>query len=262
MSSFDQFFNKPKRKREQDTEINHELSFDRIIHKPKRTREHVIENNQESSFDRMMQIDHKLIKSETDSQKLNDVGYQVFYNLVSNRLSQSYQYLKTIPNQINMSWHRLSKNKRKLFIDVANNLSKDDLNLINYQLSSEQLNKILSIMSNYNLNDYPDDNVIIVNGSVDKINQMWKQSDPLLYISENFEEIANKQKYLQSRRNLLNYIVDIPPIVGVHEKEQTLGFSNGRNRFANLRDMGATTIPIIINTEDIRLFRKLGLIVN
>lgn len=95
---------------------------------------------------------------------------------------------------------------------------------------------------------------IIITCNINKINNSWKKSS--LYISSNILEIENKNKYIQSKNDLLNMKVEKPPFIELIDNNDVV-FIDGRNRFANLRDMNCECIPIIIYKYDNEIISKL-----
>jgi hypothetical protein len=65
-----------------------------------------------------------------------------------------------------------------------------------------------------------------------------------------------KAKYLGSRRDLINLRVYKPPIIVINFDGQ-IEFENGRNRFANLRDLGVKFMPFIVYKEDLAEIKKI-----
>ena len=78
-----------------------------------------------------------------------------------------------------------------------------------------------------------DETLRIVN--VEKINNLLKK-DKYMYISEIYEEIKYKNKYLNSKKDLLEKKIEIPPIIYYDKEQDLIKFENGRHRFSNLRD--------------------------
>ena len=98
---------------------------------------------------------------------------------------------------------------------------------------------------------------IVVNGNVNQIDELWKKTE--LYI----EPFSNTKKYINSKKDIIDGKVDIPPIIAINDLDKNdlqLIFQNGRHRFANLRDAGVKNIPIIITNDQMYLFKKLNLI--
>jgi hypothetical protein len=84
--------------------------------------------------------------------------------------------------------------------------------------------------------------------NIDKINNLWKK-DKDKYISENYEEIKYPNKYLNSRKDLIDKKIEIPPKIMYDEKNELILFENGRHRFSNLRDLGCKEIPVIVTDK-------------
>ena len=84
---------------------------------------------------------------------------------------------------------------------------------------------------------------------IDEINNLWKK-DKDKYISEIYEEIKYKNKYLNSKKDLLEKKIEIPPIIYYDEEKDLITFENGRHRFSNLRDLGCKEIPVIVNNNE------------
>ena len=107
---------------------------------------------------------------------------------------------------------------------------------------------IIDNMVKYDINDDNDNcdrafETIIINCNIDKINNSWKKSS--LYISSNTLEVENKDKYLKSKHDLLNMKVNKPPFIYLTDCND-IEFIDGRNRFANLRDMNCVYMPFIV----------------
>lgn len=108
------------------------------------------------------------------------------------------------------------------------------------------------------MNEYePNKNEKIEILNVEKINNLWKK-DKNYYISEKYEEIIDKNRYLNSRIYLLNIEEKIkePQQIEYIEEEDLISFINGRNRFSNLRDLGCKEIPVIIYKKDKKIIEK------
>ena len=82
------------------------------------------------------------------------------------------------------------------------------------------------------------------------IENRWIHS--LYYISNNIENIKQKEKYIYSRRDLIQCEIHEPPMIEIINSFE-IEIINGRNRFANMRDLGYTIIPVWIKKEDISL---------
>jgi len=71
---------------------------------------------------------------------------------------------------------------------------------------------------------------------IDEIDEKWANGN--YRIPKVFDDIDNKGKYIQSRNDLINGLVDEPPFICINSETDTVGFTDGRNRFSNLRDSG------------------------
>ena len=114
-------------------------------------------------------------------------------------------------------------------------------------------------MSKYDVNNDNENyekefETIIITCNIQKINNSWKNSS--LYISSNILEIDNKEKYLQSKNYLFNMKVEKPPFIELIDNNEIL-FIDGRNRFANLRDMNCMYMPFIIYKYDNHVISRL-----
>lgn len=108
-------------------------------------------------------------------------------------------------------------------------------------------NKCIDNMSKYKNYDSKNQTIILLN--VEKINSSWLKSDN--YIN-NFNLILNenvKAKYIQSRIDMINCVVKKPPYI--YMLNENIEFENGRNRFANLRDLGVKFMPFIVYKKDL-----------
>ena len=114
-------------------------------------------------------------------------------------------------------------------------------------------------------NHVPSRGTIIVEGDVFAIDKLWK-NDSDVYINRKLEggykDNRELAKYMNSKKDIMEGKVEIPPIMWIRISKQIteIRFTNGRNRFANLRDVGIKTIPIVIEKKQLGDFRKLGLI--
>jgi hypothetical protein len=121
------------------------------------------------------------------------------------------------------------------------------------------IQKIIDIMSEYDVNidneNYDKEfETIIITCNINKINNSWKKSS--LYISSNILEIANKEKYFQSKDDLINLKVKKPPFIQLIDNNE-IEFIDGRNRFANLRDVKCLYMPFIIYTYEKEIISKI-----
>ena len=112
--------------------------------------------------------------------------------------------------------------------------------ILEKEVSKKLLEKYVGLMEKYK----PQNSEIIMNVSVKIINELWEK-DKSNYISKIYENIENKGKYLNSRKNLLEGNVLEPPKIKYDKENSLIIFENGRHRFSNLRDLGCEKIPII-----------------
>jgi len=122
------------------------------------------------------------------------------------------------------------------------------------KLSSELFIEIIQTMITiFNVNfEVPN---FMFYADINKINKLWKNDNQ--YISRNFNKINNQMKYLKSRENLFNLEVKEPPILSFLSNNTTISFTNGRHRFANLRDLKAKYIPVIMPLHQHHLLEKI-----
>jgi len=83
-----------------------------------------------------------------------------------------------------------------------------------------------------------------------KVDNNWKKTELYLTNYENLPYLNDKAKYLESRKNLIDGNVIEPPIININD-EGNIEFETGRNRFANLRDLGVKFIPFIIYKKEL-----------
>jgi hypothetical protein len=88
-----------------------------------------------------------------------------------------------------------------------------------------------------------------------KVNNNWKKSKFHLTNYENLPYLNDKAKYLGSRKNLIDGNVIEPPTIKINN-EGNIEFENGRNRFANLRDLGVKFIPFIICKKELNSIKE------
>lgn len=115
-------------------------------------------------------------------------------------------------------------------------------------------NMIKYDINNDNENYDTEFETIIVTCNIDKINNSWKKT--ALYISSNILEIENKDKYLKSKNDLLNMKVNKPPFINLTDYND-IEFIDGRNRFANLRDMNCINMPFIVYKNEKEIICRL-----
>lgn len=130
--------------------------------------------------------------------------------------------------------------------------SKEDIKIFEKPIPKQMINTTIRQMKQYGYPTDKEDPYILIIGSVSKIDELWKQTD--LYIDGKITK-----KLVNSKRDILNGKVEEPPIIGFDTSDQ-LTFQNGRHRFANLRDSGVKSMPILIYKEDKDKFIEKGLV--
>jgi hypothetical protein len=128
--------------------------------------------------------------------------------------------------------------------------------IIENPIPFENMELTLSKMKNYK----PDKGDILVNGNINAIDNLWKNGN---YINPKAigENKSTVQKYINSKKDIINGKVEIPPILYLDSSEPSIEFENGRNRFSNIRDSGIITMPIVIPKRQLSEFKKLKLII-
>jgi hypothetical protein len=114
----------------------------------------------------------------------------------------------------------------------------------------------------YRMNNYDFSNFIgtsIVKLNIKKVDKLWKGS--IFYISESYKNIANKNKYNNTYRDILKGLVDKPPVIVIDE-ECLLKFLDGANTFAVFRDNGYLEMPFIILEEQLELLQTYQILLN
>jgi len=122
------------------------------------------------------------------------------------------------------------------------------------KLSSELFTKIIHNMTTI-FDMIPESPYCMFYADINKINKLWKNDNH--YISRNFKKIKNQMKYINSREDLFNLKVKEPPILSFLSNNTTISFTNGRHRFANLRDLKAKYIPVIMPLHQHHLLEKI-----
>lgn len=95
--------------------------------------------------------------------------------------------------------------------------------------------------------------IVILN--THKVNNNWKKSKLYLSNYSKLHTIHDKAKYLGSRSNIIKNIVYEPPEININDNKN-IEFINGRNRFANLRDLGEKYIPFIVHKNDLDFIKN------
>ena len=132
--------------------------------------------------------------------------------------------------------------------------SEEDIQVFDKPIPREVIKRTIQQMKQY---DYKKDSVpeyprSIVMGNVSKIDKLWKQT--MSYVDGTITK-----KLVNSKSDILNGKVEEPPFIGF-DMSDNLTFENGRHRFANLRDSGVKTIPILIYEDERDKFGEKGLV--
>ena len=127
-----------------------------------------------------------------------------------------------------------------------------DINLLNENIPADKITHTITLMTNYN--DLPK-KCKLVNINVNKINNSWKRTKDYIGKFETIKYYSSKQKLLNSKKDLIELKVSIPPYIYL-DNNGNVDFCNGRNRFANLRDAGVKEMPFVIETKDYKKFIK------
>jgi hypothetical protein len=91
---------------------------------------------------------------------------------------------------------------------------------------------------------------VVVDVNVDKIDDLWKK-DTEYYVPA----FSKNAKYNQSYNNITNSKKAKMPKIGLNNG--VIGFDDGRNTFAVIRDLGFEKIQVVINKSQIKDFNKL-----
>lgn len=140
------------------------------------------------------------------------------------------------------------------YLQINNIDLPEDINKINkfkneilyIQLSDDDINSFLNNMKKYKTHHVEE---TIIECDIKKINNAWKKTN--YYIPENFNEIKNKMKYLNSRKDLIGNEITKPP--EIYFENNYIMFYDGRNRFSNFRDLGCERMPFIIEKSQEKL---------
>lgn len=142
--------------------------------------------------------------------------------------------------------------------------TEEEKNMISMVLPRPHLEQTLSQMRSFVPNRWD----IVVEADVSVFDNIWKNYDRESYIDANNipDDLIDNyrvRKYVCSKMDMIAGKVKSPPIVrgDFRIKTRCIGFEDGRNRFAVLRDAGVCTIPIQIRKSQLSKFKELGLIV-
>lgn len=103
--------------------------------------------------------------------------------------------------------------------------------------------------------DEDEDNVkTIVMMNIRKLDYLWSTTDHNdTYIAQfnDIKYLSDRLKYLNSRRDLILNKINNPPEASWCSDLKMFSFYDGRNRFANMRDLGYVEMPIAISKKDL-----------
>jgi hypothetical protein len=138
-----------------------------------------------------------------------------------------------------------SKDFKEYYKNIIDNFDINDL-----KFTDENVKKYYNLLNVYKTEKYS--KIICY---IDKINNKWKK-DVSRHIGT-YDTIEDKLKYC-SRKDIieLNKNALLPPIAYYDINKDSIVFINGRNRFANMRDMGAVKMPIWISKSDKKVFEQ------
>lgn len=164
-----------------------------------------------------------------------------------------------------------SKDKKNVIVNdklnkfISNDSLRDDLkDVFHIRPSNEDLTKLMMKMV-VKRRDLPENEQQIIYASTKKFNKKWKKGDIRgykLYIDENlckqpWQNTQDHCKYWNSRRDLFNGNIITPTYADYDEDSKKISIVDGRNRFSNLRDLGAQFVPLLIDSEQYKYFRSM-----
>ena len=114
----------------------------------------------------------------------------------------------------------------------------------------EKMETIIDRLNNYCLLDTTQ---TLVNLDVNKINNNWKGS--VFYITTEYNNIYNKDKYNNIKFDILSNNLYIPP--HIEFIDDVVKFVEGRYSFSVLRDNGFTNMPFIVYLDQLELLVEL-----
>jgi hypothetical protein len=114
----------------------------------------------------------------------------------------------------------------------------------------EKMETIIERLNNYCLLDTTQ---TIVNLDVNKINNNWKGS--VFYITTDYKNIYNKEKYNNIKFDILSNNLYIPP--HIEFIDDVVKFVEGRYSFSVIRDNGCTNMPFIVYLDQLELLVEL-----
>jgi len=125
-----------------------------------------------------------------------------------------------------------------------------DLTLLTENISADKIAHTIKVMCEYK--DVPK-KYRLVKIETNKINNSWKKTKDYIGKFDTIEYYSAKQKLLNSKRDLIELKVSVPPYIYLDD-HGNVDFYNGRNRFANLRDAGVKELPFVMEVKDYKKF--------
>lgn len=113
-------------------------------------------------------------------------------------------------------------------------------------VSISHINNNINLMSKYLHND----NLIIIELDINIIDKLWRYDALYVDIFKNNTNNESKYKYIKTRINLLTLLINKPPHISLNNNDNYVYFINGRHLFSNMRDLGCTKIPFLINCNE------------
>lgn len=125
-----------------------------------------------------------------------------------------------------------------------------DLPLFTEKISADKIAHTVKVMSEYK--DVPKKYRLVIIDTK-KINNSWEKTNDYIGKFDTIKYYSAKQKLLNSKRDLIELKVSVPPYIYLDGREN-IDFYNGRNRFANLRDAGVKEMPFVMEAKDYKKF--------
>ena len=121
---------------------------------------------------------------------------------------------------------------------------------LNTKISQDTIIITIVIMSEYT--DIPKKCRLVIIDTK-KIDNSWKKTKDYIGKFETIQSYGSKQKLLNSKRDIMELKVTVPPYIYV-DGNGNIDFCNGRNRFAKLRNAGVKQMPFVIESNDYKKF--------
>lgn len=124
-------------------------------------------------------------------------------------------------------------------------------NILNQSITKNQVDQWINLMTTGSNKDMKKERTLI-NLNIEKVEKSWKLSKN--YLSDDFEKILIKNKYIHSRKNLINNQVLRAPQIFINNGQ--IEFLDGRHRFSNIRDLKLVqTMPFEVQTSQLEIFK-------